>query len=433
MDPSFPRLLVAVLLAAGLVACSASPARDDAATPEAGISPSTTAAVDPTRVLESGHDGSLALEHVTELAGEIGPRVAGTDGEDAAATYIAGYLTSLGYEVERMAFAFESERFRPADVESDGREVAATMLAGSGAGTVSGRAVHVGLGEAVDTQGIDLRGAVAITDRGGIRFAEKYENARAGGAVALIVINNEPGSFIGDLGVDAEMPVLGVAPEDAGPLLAATADGADVTVSATSGAVEALNVVARAPGTAICRLVVGGHYDTVPGAPGANDNASGTANVLELARSFAADGLDEGLCFVAFGAEESGLNGSEALVAEWEANGELPLYMVNLDVTGIGDSVELIAGGMIADRALGLIEQAGIPVELSRVAAGSSSDHASFEAAGVPTVYLTSGGFTTIHTPGDVVADIDGVELDRVGDAAYVVIADLLAEVARAG
>jgi phosphotransferase system enzyme I (PtsI) len=61
-----------------------------------------------------------------------------------------------------------------------------------------------------------------------------------------------------------------------------------------------------------CRAYIGGHYDSVPAGPGANDNASGTATMLELARVRPTDGL----CVVAFGAEEVGLFRTEFLYLE---------------------------------------------------------------------------------------------------------------------
>ncbi len=177
-------------------------------------------------------------------------------------------------------------------------------------------------------------------------------------------------------------------------------------------------------------MLVGGHFDTVPSAPGANDNASGVANTLELARALAADGLDEGLCFAAFGAEESGLNGSKALVADLKSRGALPAYMVNLDVTGIGGRVEVIGTGPASQVALRLAKEAGIEAVPSRLPPNSGSDHQSFADAGVETVYFTSGDFSTIHSPEDVAAAIDQAMLDRIGDSALLTVRALLEEVA---
>jgi Zn-dependent M28 family amino/carboxypeptidase len=105
--------------------------------------------------------------------------------------------------------------------------------------------------------------------------------------------------------------------------------------------------------------------------------------------------------------------------------------MVNLDVTGIGTRVEVLGDGPLAQTALALAAEAGIPAVPSRLPANSGSDHQSFLDAGVPTVFFTSGDFSTIHSPADVVADIDVEMLDQIGDVALLVVKDLLAEVAQ--
>jgi Peptidase family M28 len=73
---------------------------------------------------------------------------------------------------------------------------------------------------------------------------------------------------------------------------------------------EADNVLVGDPGRA--RVLIGAHYDSVPGTPGADDNASGVAALLAAARAI---GPREGVCFVAFDGEECGFTGSRALVA----------------------------------------------------------------------------------------------------------------------
>lgn len=76
--------------------------------------------------------------------------------------------------------------------------------------------------------------------------------------------------------------------------------GEDFTVSSA----RATNVVATLAGKSDEIVVVGAHYDTVPGAPGADDNTSGVAALLELARAFAKENPRRTLRFVAFANEE---------------------------------------------------------------------------------------------------------------------------------
>lgn len=108
--------------------------------------------------------------------------------------------------------------------------------------------------------------------------------------------------------------------------------------------VNADNVVAVLPGLVNPDeiYVLGAHYDSVNNAgptepaPGANDNASGTAGVMEIARIVAESGIrfEATIKFVAFAAEESGLRGSEAFVDEAIAMGETPTAAVVMDTIG---------------------------------------------------------------------------------------------------
>jgi aminopeptidase YwaD len=400
------------------------PAITPAATP--GTSGPTGSASGPAE-----HDGSRALSILQELA--KGPRVSGSPAEARAAEYISGLLRSYGYTTEVMSFEFEGDRFRAGEVRLDGQPSEALTLAGSPGGEVQASAVHVGLADAAGVSGKDLKGKVAVADRGTLNFFDKYTNARDAGAVGLILVNNRPGPFSGNLTTLASFPVVSVSQEDGAAIVDAARAGRTVAISAppTTGLTVALNVIARPTTASECKVLVGGHFDSVPGAPGANDNASGVANVIELARAAAVDGLDEGVCFAAFGAEESGLYGSKALVSRWQKEGKLPRYAINLDVTGIGESVEVIGDGQIARAAVAKGVSLGIPTVPSQLPANSGSDHQSFIDAGVPTVFFTSGDFSTIHSPLDVSGDISVTMLDQVGDVAFAVLNDLVAQVAQ--
>lgn len=378
----------------------------------------------------ASHEGERAIEHARVLATE--PRVSGTPAERRAAEYIANQLQSFGYLVEIREFDFDGDRFRAGEVRLGTETIESLNMAGSPGGEVEAPAAYIGLADAAGIGSQDLSGKVAVADRGDLNFSVKYENARAAGAVGMIIVNNQPGLFSGNLTLRAEFPVVSISQEDGQAIIEAAKAGGtlSVTTPPTVGLTRSMNVVARASAASECTIVVGGHFDSVPAAPGANDNASGTSNVLELARAAAADGVDEGVCFVAFGAEESGLYGSKEFVADLAESGFVPSYMINLDVTGIGDGVEVIGDSALADRAFALAQAAGIPVAPSVLPANSGSDHQSFAEAGVEVVFFTSGNFSTIHSPEDVIDDLDVDVLDRIGDAAYLTLVDLLAEVA---
>lgn len=367
-----------------------------------------------------------AMEHVRELAGTIGPRVAGTEQEQRAVAYIREQFEASGYSVEVMEFSYEGDRFQAGSVQAGEEVLESLALSGSAGGTVSGKAVFVGVGDAEGIGGRSLEGMIAIADRGVLRFGEKYENVRAAGAAGLVIVNNVDGLFSGSLGSAASIPVVAVAMEQREMLLNAAELGAPISVTAPDAAEStSMNVIARAGAEGECRVVVGGHHDTVPSAPGANDNASGTANVIELARAMAADGLDEGLCFATFGAEESGLFGSAALVSRWQEEGALPEVMLNLDVTGAGQRVDVIGDEPLVTKALDLATELDVPAVRSSLPPNTGSDHQSFARAGVPVIFLMSDDASMIHTPRDAVDMISVESLDRVGRLALAVLRDL--------
>ncbi len=377
------------------------------------------------------HDGQRALAILQELAKE--PRVSGSAAEARAAEFIADRFRSYGYTTEIMGFEFDGDRFRVGEVTVGGTTVASLTLAGSSGGNVEAEAVYVGLADEAGVAGQALKGRVAVADRGTLNFIDKYQNVKNAGASGLIIVNNKPGPFSGNLTTSADIPVVALSQEDGSAVLEAAKSGATVRIDSppTVGPTKALNVIARVSADSSCTVLVGGHFDSVPGAPGANDNASGAANVIELARAMAADGLDEGLCFATFGAEESGLYGSKALAARLSEEGSLPKFMLNLDVTGIGDDVEVIGNGEPAEDALQAAKGLDIPAVSAQLPPNSGSDHQSFIDAGVPTVFLTSGDFATIHSPQDVAQDISETMLDQIGDTSLALIKAWLVQVAR--
>ena len=249
-----------------------------------------------------------------------------------------------------------------------------------------GQLVAAGLGYADDFPA-EADGNVVLIERGEITFSSKVANAEAAGAVAAVIYNNEDGPFGGQLSETPGIPVVSIAREDGESLLdlmtneTLTATVA-VEINAVSG--ESQNVVAR-PADGACRIVVGGHYDSVPASPGANDNGSGTAVVIELARTIAANGGGD-VCFALFGAEEIGLIGSLAYVAALSPEEFSGLEaMLNFDMLGVGTGWPLSGSTTLVDLAGEVAEGLDIPYSLSPSEPGGS-DHAPFIEASVPSL-----------------------------------------------
>lgn len=432
-------LVLAALLALVLAGCSSSGGSESPTpSPTAG---SHTTIEDPTPAANgtpaasdvgpASVDAERVFEHIRVLSVTIGPRVAGSAAEREAVDYIAGQFTASGYTVELNEFGFAPSAFRYGSVDVGGAPIEALALVGSPGGTASGRVIYVGTADEASVAGLDLTGAIAVADRDRRTFRDKLITVRDAGAAGLIIINHSPGPFTGQLQLEAPFPVVGVGAEDRDVVIAATESGQEITVTVPDeGLAQSVNVIARADPDAACEVLVGGHHDSVPGAPGANDNASGTAHVIELARVFAADGLDPGLCFATFGAEEFGLFGSQALAREWAQAEVLPRYMVNLDVTGAGDTIELIGDSSLVPLANALADGLRIAAHPATLPPNASSDHVSFATFGSEVILVSSSLFANIHTPADVIDDIDLETLDRIGRLTHALVAELLAEIA---
>ncbi len=187
-----------------------------------------------------------------------------------------------------------------------------------------------------------------------------------------------------------------------------------------------VNVVATPPGFDATEphLVVGAHLDTVPQAPGAEDNASGVGVVLAVASAAAAGRTRLPVVFVAFGAEEprgAGDDahhfGSRAYVASLApAERRAVRAMVSLDRVGVGDRVPVGSAGEtdpVQRSLLAAARRADVPT----IAEGGqrSSDHWSFVRAGLPGARLGSTPYAGYHDSGDVPAVVSRAQLERVG------------------
>ena len=188
-------------------------------------------------------------------------------------------------------------------------------------------------------------------------------------------------------------------------------------------------------------IVVGSHYDhlgmggegsgsrrpdTLGVHPGADDNASGAAVVLELAKHFKKVRSPRSIIFMFFGAEEQGLIGSKNFI-EWMKKEDAQRKRLPADIKGIVAMVNLDMVGRMRDNALS-VSGTGTSSEFKAIAEEVAaqtnlnisctpdgygpSDQASFVAADIPVLFLTTGGHMEYHTPDDVPSTLnyDGMQ-----------------------
>jgi aminopeptidase YwaD len=400
------RTLVLLLALAALALAACGGATRTAPTPSPPPTPTAPTAGAGSFIGPTQPSGELAFQHVKALAVDIGPRPAGSDAEMEAARYIGDQLRSYGYVVEEQTFEFTSELGREASLQvhvPELQDLKSSAFTGSAAGHAEGKLVFAGLGRPEEFPPGGLQGGVALLRRGEVYFADKVRNAVDASASAAVIFNDSPDFFEGALGTEGAIPVVSISGED-GERLLTLLEQAPVEVSVEVGApVEATsrNVIGR-PADGRCETISGGHFDSVPQGPGASDNASGTATVLELARTVAALRLPGDHCFVLFGAEELGLLGSQHFVQTLdEAERHELRAMLNFDMTGVGESWLLIGSPELVALAAQVAAGAGIEATPSEQPGGVGSDHQSFLNAGVPAIWVFRITDTLLHTPQD--------------------------------
>jgi Zn-dependent M28 family amino/carboxypeptidase len=206
------------------------------------------------------------------------------------------------------------------------------------------------------------------------------------------------------------------------------------------GSDSGVNLILRLPGREanLPPLLVGAHYDGPLGSPGADDNATGVAALLELARRWAATPPRRPVWLVAFDQEEWGMVGSRDLAAELKHSGQPLHLMVSLEMLGYtsesqdypheqmrqlfgsrGDYIALVANDDAVHQ-LEAMEAAmlrHVPTRMLAVEAGGQdipdvrlSDHSPFWDAGYDALMVTDTSFMRnphYHQPSDTVETLD--------------------------
>ena len=397
------------------------------------------------------YNGDNVIAHIQALT-DLGPRVAGGPVEKAAAEYIAGEMKSYGLAVEVQEFPIDyyQELATPVlDGYTPEVDFATMSYSGSGDVTAPVQAVDLMLPptggstsgcEAADFAGF-VPGNIALMQRGTCNFSVKAANAEAAGAVGAIIINegNTPdrsGLLLGTLGGPGiGIPVVGTT-FALGPELLALGVPVHLMVSTVSYASTSQNVIGTLAGTKPDQGIVyiGGHYDSVSAGVGANDDASGTAGMLEAARVLATNGhrTKATLKFIAFGAEETGLNGSfEYVNANFDEVSTKGLGMINLDMIGVGTILQIgnidygvpgTGGNQLKDYTQAKATAMGVTWE--PFVAGENSDHTYFEQVGVPAAFLFESPDPYYHTSQDTLDKITPANLEQNGELATAVMYD---------
>ncbi len=366
---------------------------------------------------------------------------------------------------QRIKELVEQRDFLPLNLSTNGETMGPLVFAGYG---ITAPEYHYDDYEKVDARGkvvLLLRHEPQEADEKSVfagknytthaELASKVSNAKMHGAAAILLVNdlpNHPGDddrlepFTPAMGTeDYGLPVVQISARWANELLATAHsdltgllkaidadlkprsfdlpadDAARMTVKISIEKRQVHNVVGFWPGRTKEYIILGAHYDhlglgfehslapSMAGTvhPGADDNASGTAGVIELARAIAHSRAHKrGFLFLCFAGEEEGLLGSAYFANHpLEPLGEASA-MINMDMIGRLRHNKVYVGGVSSGSTFKpIVEKAakdyGLDDDLTGSGVDGSSDHTSFLVKGVPTLFFFSGLHSDYHKPSD--------------------------------
>jgi len=386
----------------------------------------------------------------------IGSRMAGSDGEQEAASLVADAFEDAGVRAvhtdpfELLAWergdATLSVTATGTDETDRTREFPALALPYTPSGSVSGDLVDVGYGTPAEIDAVDVTDAIAVastTTPPGSRFVHRMETfgcAVEAGAGGFVFVNHVDGQLppTGSLTFGEEAPAVavGVSSETGGWLreYARNTDGpsgtASLSVEASMRPATSQNVVGRLGPATEERLLLLAHYDGHDIAEAALDNGCGIATLVTAARILAAADLPIGVDVVGVGCEEVGLLGAEHLASTTDLEGVRGV--VNVDGAGRFRGLRALThtSETAAAVARAVSTATGRPIAVEETP-HPFSDQWPFLRRGVPSLQLHSDtaerGRGWGHTRADTRDKVDDRNLREHGMLAALLIAEFAA------
>ncbi|MEV0606210.1 M28 family peptidase [Polymorphospora rubra] len=395
-----------------------------------------------------------ALDHLTVLSEDIGPRIGGTESERRAAHYIASQLDHFGYDTTLQPFPvadkFLAQLSSPAGLPDDLNWQAGASAQAALDTTVTASVIDVGAGTAADFTA-DVSGKIVLVNYVAAQREQLAARAVAAGAVGLIFLPTdgiEPrraSAFSPSMPTPLAIPVVGVAQAQKHRLRALLATGPLTLTIATTAhrGLTSHNVLAERRGRSGAGgpvVMVSAHYDTVIGAPGANDDGSGTVLCLELARVLKAIPINATVRFGLWGSEEQGLIGSRYYVRELpqsERDRIVAVYQNDMVATSWDPATRywLLSftgqSNRATDEVAAAAQRLGYQPRISPVTQRGASDHQSFQEVGIASANFSWRGEESpalleppYHSPEDTIAKNISLErlqvsMELIGCATY--------------
>ncbi|RFU39896.1 hypothetical protein DZF91_20040 [Actinomadura logoneensis] len=302
-----------------------------------------------------------------------GNRAAGQAGFTVSTKYVVSELKKAGYKPTVQSFDFDYFQEKSPAVFGQtapnkvdykvGSDFSTYQYSGSGDVTAPAAAVDTPAPNTDGDSGCQTgdfasfpKGSIALIQRGGCDFAVKAANAKAAGAVAVVIYQKPTvadGPVGGTLGGPSTLPVIGPTYK-VGAELVRLANAGGLTLHVKTDTLNekrtAKNVIAETKyGSADNVVVVGAHLDSVEAGPGINDNGSGTSTILAIAQKVSKlgkKGIRNKVRFAWWGAEEEGLLGSEHYVTSLSAAQKTKIALnLNFDMTASPNGVRGVYNG----------------------------------------------------------------------------------------
>ncbi len=386
------------------------------------------------------------LSFIETVASVDDARITGFDGESNTASLIQTHFDNLNLETETQSFPIQAYKLNnhSLTITSMG-DTALTMVnplsfsVGTAPEGITAQVVSVGLGADEDYTGKDVQGKIALIQRGGEFFYVKTNRAFEYGAVGVIFYDPNGESISATLTKLSNIPAVSILKSDADKMESSLANGEKVEVNLIIDAMvkdstsqNVIGIYKSSNNPDGKKVIIGAHYDGV-NTPAANDNASGTALILEIARIIAEQKVELpfDLEFIAFGAEEIGLIGSDYYAYEMTQDEKRnTLFMLNYDMVGVGDGVDIATVGdsrstKLTDKAQEVFTEIGYTASTSVT---DRSDHASFAAVGIKSIYIQATPDHNYHTDEDTLDKIKPDMLKAICDFSLKLIVEGLPE-----
>lgn len=338
-------------------------------------------------------------------------RMGGSEMERKAADLIADWLKKFGYKpsIEE----FEIETFEPGSgtlkpTEPSGDEVHISPVGLSANCDVEG---EIAVLDAPEPQWVDkskLAGKIVLMSNYPRRKWVKLlseSGAKCGITVvddirirAYIKLSQEVAADFGD-----KMPLATIGYKYAMDLMRKNVRKVKIHTEQKKFTGTSQNVIAEIPGKTDRTIILTAHYDSTPSSPGAQDNAAGCVEMLEIAKNLAGKKFERTIKFIFCGSEEMGLLGSKAFSESHIDELDKVDFLINLDVGGnpfVPVFAKILGNEKLQNFIEGFARSNGLPMKISQDI--YSSDGMPFARFGIPSVSIARGGISSRgHSPYD--------------------------------